>query len=406
MKRVVCLGSSLAGLTAIEKIKEKSNDYDCTILSLDGSFPAYRERYPQLIGKNIKIDDLCIKEKNFFENNKINMVLDKKINRVNFNRKIIFTEDKEEINFDILLICDFPTAKWPDIKGTNKNGVYSLNKSKNILECYEILPIIDAVVIESQRPDGFLLALAYLQGKKVVSLITKKEWLLPSYFSKEVSDALVSALEDQGLKIYTSNEISEILGEGDAKAVRLKSNKVLAADATFLADVLPDPKLINSSNLARGERISVDQNNKTNLENVFALDLACLRPGSSQGQFKSAGELVQEGERVAAQILGEEISLEAQLSKKELVTEALSIAIYGESSLGSESKEVFDPAGLCYKRLIYRKGEPIGAVLINAEDKKEIFEKFLKKEIDWAQIEPEFSTAAVATDAVATDAVE
>jgi len=391
MKHIVVLGSSQAGLKAVERIKERSQEYTFTIISLDGSYPSDRDKFAQLIAKNIKPSELLLRDKKYFEANAINVVLEKRIDRINFNRQVIFTESKEQIPYDILLLCDFPAEQWPEIKGTNKQGIFSLSKAKNVLDAYEMLPIAEAVVIESDRPEGFLFALGYMANNKDVSLITRKETLLPGFLSKEVSDKLIFALAERGLNIYTSNEIAEVLGEGEAKAVRLKTNKVLASDITYLADVLPDPKFVKQSSLALAERITVDQNQRTNLDNVFALDLASVNPGCLRGKFKAAAFLEQEGLRAASQILGEEPSGSEPIAVRSLKSEAISISFYGEASLGCEFKEVFDAQAFIYKRLIYAKGKPTGAVLINALDKCALIEQYLKNEIGWERIASEFA---------------
>ena len=390
MKQLVVLGSSLAGLTAIERIKERSQDFGFTLISLDGTHPAYRNRFAQAINREIKQDALWVKEKSWYEKNGVSVLLDKKISRINFNRKYLFTEEKEQIDYDILLLCDFPADQWPQIKGTGKNGVFSLNKAKNVVDFCTTMPIIESVVIESDRVDGFCVALAYSEQGKDVSLITRKEWLLPSFFSREVSDALINALAEKGLNVYTNNEIGEILGEGDAKAVRLKTNKVLASDVTILADVLPDPKFLKGTSIALAERVVVDKSGSTNIGGVYAVDLASQKPGIHHGLFKNAETLIQEGAAVAASVLGEELLLENRFFPREFNGSSFNVSFYGNSFLGSDSKSIFDPQSLVYKRIVYHQGKPSGVILINAAEKKEFFEQYLSGKCDFDHIESDF----------------
>jgi nitrite reductase (NADH) large subunit len=393
MKHIVVLGSSQAGVSAIDRIRERSKDYAFTIISLDGSFPANRDKFAQLIAKNIKPSELLVRDKKYFDANGINLVLDQRIDRVNFNRRVIFTESKEQIGYDILLICDFPADQWPDIKGTNKQGIFSLSKGKTVLDAHETLPIAEAVVIESDRPEGLLLALGYVANNKDVSLITRKETLLPGYFSKEVSDQLICALAERGLNIYTSNEIAEILGEGEAKAVRLKTNKVLASDITYFADVLPDPKFVKQSSLALSERITVDACQRTNVNDVYALDLACVSPGAMRGKFKSSAVLELEGLKAACAILGEEAPVIEPVASRSVQSCAMNAVFFGDASLGADARESFDAQNFIYKRLIHAKGKPSAAVLLNADDKSIVFEKILKGQAEAGEIESEFGAA-------------
>ena len=71
MKRIVVLGNSPAGLSAIEQIIQKSKDFSFTIVSYDGALPAARESHARLIGKNIKPSEFFLRNKNYFDTNKM-----------------------------------------------------------------------------------------------------------------------------------------------------------------------------------------------------------------------------------------------------------------------------------------------------------------------------------------------
>ena len=49
-------------------------------------------------------------------------------------RKKIFTDDKEQIDYDVLVVTDTPENRFPDIKGVNKAGVFGFKKLKDIEE--------------------------------------------------------------------------------------------------------------------------------------------------------------------------------------------------------------------------------------------------------------------------------
>ncbi|HLF18050.1 MAG TPA: FAD-dependent oxidoreductase [Candidatus Omnitrophota bacterium] len=398
MKRVVVLGTSIAAVKAVEIIRQKDQEADITIISLDGFYPCNRLLFGPLIAKEHKTSQLYYKSREFFEKNKINVLLDKKIDRVNLNRKKIFTEEKEQIDFDILIIADFPTEKYPDVKGTSKAGVNAFNKLKIINELYDTLPIYESVAIQSDRLKGLEVALAFRKQEKDVTLVTQSPQVLSSIFPADVCAKLAHILIEKGLNLYTGTEISEILGEGEAKAVRLKSNKVVGGDVILFVDAAADHKLFADSHLAVKNRIVVDGNFKTNVDSVYAVDLAAQQENEANNRpDKSVEELEQQGTLVAAHILGENTSAISHLAVDQLRSDGLDIIGIGSyEGQGQDVKIFFDEANFTFKKLVINEGRAVGAVLVNARDKKDLFRKAVEGSISLVEIAPEFIAASPA----------
>jgi len=394
MKRIVVLGASIAGVRALEKIKEKDPKCSCTLISFDKFYPYNRALFGQLIARGQKSEAIYYKKKDFYEKNNIQVLLEQNVSRINFNRKKIFTEEKAQIDYDILIIADLPGDQWPEIKGVNKNNIFGLNKLKAVNDMYDALAIFETIVVQSDRVEGFAIALALLKQKKDVTLVTRHEHLLKPWLNAEAAQALTEKLKERGLTVIIGNEIGEILGESDAKAVRLKTNKVLASEVTLFADAPIDTKMLIDATIALAGKITVDENFRASVADVYAVDSACIQAAQPAGFPKSIAALESEGGRVAAAINGETLPVAATIfDHMTLETEGLDIQWLGpcEPAGITAEKIIFDPATLVYKGVFCRDNRAVGALLINAADKKELFARVIKGELGLEQIEAEFS---------------
>ncbi len=307
MKRIVVLGNSLAGIKALEEIQVVDPQAECLMVSLDGNYPYYPDRLYQYLAKDISASELWYKPQKYYEENNIQIVLDKRIEKINFKKNSLATDQKEIIGYDVLIITQTPDQKFPDIKGTNKRGVFNFHRLSDVEEISKELTFADAAVIESASWAGFKAAYAMRQRGKEVLLLASNP-VVVSQLAEESAQLMIQNLQEQGIRVLLDNAIAEVLGDGDVKAVRLKSGKVMAADMVLFDNVLPHLKIFNDTPLKVGQRICVNAFFRTNIENVYAVDEMC-DPSRADNANKgwSVEDLLEQGRIVAAAIHGREI---------------------------------------------------------------------------------------------------
>lgn len=291
MRKILVLGSSIAGVRAIEEIRQADLDSEATILA-DAHYPYDRSLFLPVITKEVEYKKIFYKPSDFYEKNRIQVLLDRKISRINLKKNRITTEDKQQFDYEVLIIADAPGYKLPDIKGVHKNGVYPFRQLKEIDQILDVLPLMDTVVIQSDSARGLSIAAAFLKKDKEVICIISTE---------QIAQEWLAAHAGQKIVIY-QNPITEILGEGDVKAVRLSSGKVLAAQMVIFPEAKGDFKLFADSPLKINNKICVNEQFQAGVEGVFAVDAACEYPaaGSSNADSLPVAVLEQQGATVAA----------------------------------------------------------------------------------------------------------
>lgn len=381
MKRIVVLGSSPSGVKAIEEIRRQDSASEIMLFSFDGHYPYKREMFAPFLAKEILSGKVFYRPKDFYEKNNVQVILDKKITRINVKRKKIFTENKGQLDYDVLIVTDTPENRYPDIKGTNKTGVYGYKKFKDVDAIMNTIVLVDCVVIQSDTLAGLQAAVAFAKREKDVILVSSNDDVFGKYFEGEMIARMVRRFEEKGLRIMRGQSIAEILGDKDAKAVRLQSGKVLAAQIIIFVETKEDWRLFSDSGLELNTKIQVDTRFQSKAEGVFGVDQACDSSGLEP--IMPLEILEEQGRVVAAAISGQELTTVPCVAHRHLSWAGMNIVILGQvdQTTGVALYRTYVQESCAYKGLYVKDCHLVGAVLVNRENETEEILKFIHDKV-------------------------
>jgi NAD(P)H-nitrite reductase large subunit len=381
MNNIVFIGNSLAAVKAIEEIRKVNLTAEITIVT-DGFYPYDRERLFPYLSKEIKEKQTLLHPESFYKENKVRVIGDQAIARFNFKRNQVFFENKESLEYDVLVLADMATPRWPNIKGNHKEGVYNGVRLKDVKALAEQLPFGENVAVQLSSMAGFrtLCALANI-GKEIV-VSAPSAVLFKDLLDAESASILKQLLEQNGIRLMLDNPIEEILGDAEAKAVRLKSGKVFAAEMIVLDDLRLDTRIIKESGL----ELSSGDSFQTNLKNVYLVDafLNAYRYPDTNDYNTPNQVLAQQGAAVAQEILGQSVSAAASPNVTRFQIKNLRGFWIGKTCLEEGGREFlkFDAQNNVYKKIFANDTSLSGAVYFNAGEGEcskilDVFEKQL-----------------------------
>ena len=333
MKNVAIIGQSPAVHAAVKALLERDPSLGITVISCDGQRPYDRMLLPGLIDRSVKEKDIFCAPVDYYTSAQVQLVLDKEIQRVNFVRHRVFCADKAQVDFDGLIIADAPHLRLPQFKGIRRQGVFNLARFASVKALIAYLAFTETVVIEPLGFAGIRAALALKAVGKEVLVSVRDEGLLTGLIPPERATALSKALEQRGVRvIVSSGGITDIIGENEVKAVRLKSGKVVACDMVVLEDVAPDMRFVGETELAVMDRIPVTDALLSNMPGVYAMDITAqidmfqysgqnwldTDTGSAQASVAAANMLGEEKKLMASDLASRDI-LETFFHPQELV---------------------------------------------------------------------------------------
>ncbi|MDP8213141.1 MAG: FAD-dependent oxidoreductase [Candidatus Zapsychrus exili] len=407
MKKIVVLGNSAASIKALEKIRLQDNESELTIIPWEAHQPYNSELLPKYLASSVSQDDISCRPQEFYQTNRINVVLDKKIVRVNFNKKKLFTEDKEQIDYDLLVIASAPCGKLPDIKGANKDGVYDFKNLDKINEILSLISITETIVVRADNFSGLQAAMAFAENRKEVILVSSDRSAVSSIINSEEGDWLLNNLKGLGIRFIGQESISEILGDSYIKAVRLGRGKVIATQILVFCDAKEDLRMFAGLDIGDTGKIKVNEQFQTNLEDVFAIGNTCeCSDGTTfDSDFLTLSESEYKGDILASKIMGQDQKFESKIQPLFAKTEDFSIIslcdVEKDDSI-LEVQKLDEDSGVLRK--VFVKDETIvGAVLINCDHEKDRFLKLIEERKSVSSLEDFVGDGAVDLSFAAED---
>ncbi len=293
MSRIVIIGNSASGFSAVETlIKNNFHTQNEITVITEEEYPAYRRNLlPDYLTGTVKEEDLFLSSNDFYTANKIKLLNNAVVTRLDTKRQRVILKDNSKIDYDYLVIASGRHIEIPDIPGKNKDGVcafYTLKDAKTIKE-----------------------KLAFAQTACVVgeTQLTLQLGQLIADKDKEAKIVSKSGFDNftptEKLELISGAEAKEFIGEAlPLQALKLDNGKVIATSLVIFADnYLPSANFLKDSEIKTSEgHIIIDENMRTNLENIFACGHVCRKDGNPNID-KNWEDLSNEGRLVAESII-------------------------------------------------------------------------------------------------------
>ena len=257
MKTLV-VGNSLDVLPIIEDILNTHKDEQVTLFTTEGVLPYDRSLLPSLIAATTTEQMIYKTAEIFLAAYHPQVLTTESLARISVKRRYLTTEKKTQIEYDRLVVVDTGQLILPQVRGHQRTGVFDCWRLSSIKALKKHLPFADAVTVIVSNVQGLNMAVALSQLKKEVTVVSSGAGLLPDIFDEETGLLLKQILEGKGIHVYSNNSIEEILGEGEVKAVKLKSGKVLACDTVIFDEAKVDIRMLSEPTLTDQDQIAIE----------------------------------------------------------------------------------------------------------------------------------------------------
>ena len=337
-RRFVIIGNGAAGTTAAEELRKR--DRTCTIEIIgDEPLPGYnRQMLTKGVLNEISHKNMMLRPRDWYE--------------------------KQQIDVTLLAAAE---PAIPDIRGTEKQGVFTIHK-------VEAVDKMRTYLRESQARDiviagGGILGMetvAELSGSGMnLTIVDSAPFLMASQLDPKAGGLLAEAVEKKGIRVRVSAEISEILGGGSVSGVKLESGEILKAQAVIVCAGIWENGRILPEN--QSGAIVVDEKMRTKVKDVYACgDCAAFR-GVNYGLWTQAVEMAKVA---AANAAGEDTRYRPVVPAVTYL--GLSLFAIGDTGKDREvfyaAKELDLPQQKIYKKLYFRNEKFCGGVLLGDVD--------------------------------------
>lgn len=300
--KYVIIGNGIAGLSAAKEIRKNDKDGSILMVSRENYLTYYRPRLTEGLYKDLKAENILVNKESWYEENNIDVLLNVNVERIHEDESIIELSDGKKIKYDKLLLATGSNPFVPPTKGNINQEILALrtiddlNYFKGCLNKWEQVTVIG----------GGLLGLEAVWsiknlGKKV-KIVEFAPYLLAKQLDEEISKKLEKRLIEEGVEIYLSSTVEEVLDDG---IVVLNTGKKFKTDGILYSiGVRPNLEIVKDTNIKYNRGIIVDDNLRTNINNIYAAGDVIEKDGIVLGLWTLANE---QGKIAGANMSGKDL---------------------------------------------------------------------------------------------------
>ena len=131
MTDYLIIGNGVAGTFAAESIRKQDGNGNITILTDEDLAFYYRLKLNDFLSGDTTEESLMAKKDQWYRDNNIVLELNFPVTGAEVSEKYVMTKENKKISFDKMLIATGSHSFLPPIKGSEKNGVFSLRNIKD-----------------------------------------------------------------------------------------------------------------------------------------------------------------------------------------------------------------------------------------------------------------------------------
>ena len=389
--QIVIIGSSAAGISAIESIRSKDKKSKIVVIS-DEKNPLYsRCLISYLLAGTIDGKKIRYRQDDFFKKNKAEAILGVKAKKI--DKKEVVLEDGKKIKFDKLLIATGGSPKMENIPGVDKKGVYPLRTIEHIAQIQSMLGKVKSVAILGGGLIGLRAAYALNNCGKAVSVFVRSPQILSQIIDKGSADIMQRHIEEKGIKIVTGQAAREITGKDAVEGVTLEDGSKYACGLVIIGKgVSANIDIAKEAGIKTHWGFVVDKFLKTSAEDIFAAgDVAesydiAMEEDSINAIWPVACE---QGRIAGLNMLGKNIAYDGTLAMNSIEFFGLPVISIG---ITKPKKDIYqeiirqDVPRKIYKKIVLKGDVIVGAVFVNSVDTIGVIGILIKNKVDISSI--------------------
>jgi len=396
MKQFIIIGNSAAGIAAVEAIRDRDKDSKIVVIS-DEDYSAYsRCMISYYLAKELSEDKLLYRPKDFYKNNNVELLLNKKVVKVDPKKSRIICEDKTNLTYDSLLIATGGSPKFPETPGIKKRGVFGFRTIKDAKEIDGLLPVTKTACVMGGGLIGLKAAYGLKKRNIDVKVIIKSKQVLSQMLDFEAASLVGKKLEEHGIEIILGQDVVEVIGdEGELKAVKLDSGKAIGCSLIIVGKgVSPNIGLVKDTEIKVNEGIISDNLLQTNIPNIYTSGDVAESFDITMGKHTINALwpiAVEQGKIAGSNMAGDKINYEGSVGMNSIEFFGLPVVSLGIYKVGPDDKsfeelKLSDAKENIYKKIILKGNTLVGAIFAGDIKNSGVFLRLIRERTDVSSI--------------------
>ncbi|QHX35675.1 NADH oxidase [Spiroplasma sp. TIUS-1] len=275
--KIIIIGGSAAGMGAAAKLKRNTPDAEVVVYQKSSYVSLGACGLPYVIdGKVENEKDLLSRSIAEFEKSGIQVFTNIEITKVDFDNKIVYANGVKD-KYDKLIIATGARPIVPSIPGVDGEGVYSLTTLEDGVEVRDKIAKNNSIKSVAIIGGGFIgveTSVSLINMNKKVNLIEMQDTLLSKSFDQDMIHHIEDELKINGVQVYTSTQVSEILlNDKKVCGVKFSNGKSIEVEAVILSiGFQPNTSFLKETKIKLMDNGAILVNTKceTNIKDVYS----------------------------------------------------------------------------------------------------------------------------------------
>lgn len=274
-EKLLLIGNGMTGYKFCEKFVESklTDKYELTVFGEEPD-PAYDRVHLTSFYTGTAAEELHLAPKEWYIENGIQLRLNERIEGLDRKNRIVYSNLKNDFQYDILVFATGSSAFVPPINGIEKEGVFVYRTFDDIKKIKNYIPKASKAAVIGGGLLGLEAAKAVLDDGLKTSIIEFSSRLMPRQLDEGGANILKSKLEEFDLDILLSKNTEKIIGNGSIEGLQFTDGTILESDLLVIsAGIRPRDELAKMAKLEVHPRggIVVSNQMETSDSSIFAI---------------------------------------------------------------------------------------------------------------------------------------
>ena len=379
----VILGAGAAGITAAKTIRKADSEGKITVISTDTQVHS-RCMLHKYLSHERDAAGISFVDPDFFEKNQIAWLPGKTVNRLDTQRKKVYTDQGDEVSYDRLLIATGAESFIPPVGNLREaENVFGLRHLRDAQAIDELVKDVENIVIIGSGLVGLDAAYGLMETGKKVSIVEMADQILPVQLDKTAAFEYQKRFEEAGARFYLGRKAADTVMEEDKiiREIILDNGEKLPCDLIIVAaGVRSAVAGMEGEGIVIDRGIKVDDYLQTGAEGVYAA-------GDVTGLSGIWPNAQKQGETAALNMCGSHVEYTDRYAIKNtinffgLVSMCVGVILPQEGDVVIAREDSRN-----YKRVVLRDGKAVGVLLQGDISHGGIWQYLIKNQIDLAGI--------------------
>ena len=380
----VILGAGAAGITAAKTIRKADSEGKITVISTDTQVHS-RCMLHKYLSHERDAAGISFVDPDFFEKNQIAWLPGKTVNRLDTQRKKVYTDQGDEVSYDRLLIATGAESFIPPVGNLREaENVFGLRHLRDAQAIDELAKDVENIVIIGSGLVGLDAAYGLMETGKKVSIVEMADQILPVQLDKTAAFEYQKRFEEAGARFYLGRKAADTVMEEDKiiREIILDNGEKLPCDLIIVAaGVRSAVAGMEGEGIVIDRGIKVDDYLRTGAEGVYAA-------GDVTGLSGIWPNAQKQGETAALNMCGSHVEYTDRYAIKNtinffgLVSMCVGVILPQEGDVVIAREDSRN-----YKRVVLRDGKVVGVLLQGDISHGGIWQYLIKNQISISGIQ-------------------